>query len=225
VPDLWRCRVVSTQPRLSAEGWLTSTPTPTGGGGGHEMLTLPKRRPVVVWKNAGLWVMSFDLTFDSYMKGESVADEYADLVRMWRPLEEEDEPPTVKLDAVGDVVPMQHLSWVVTGLDWGAAEGNASGNRARQTFTVTVTEWNPDERLDFTPGKSSPSKKRRSKNKRKSGSTSGHASSVKVKAGDTLSEIAQRNDVKGGWQALARAQRPPITDPRSIRVGQTLRLP
>lgn len=222
--DLWRVRFVATEPELSAEAWLgEAVPTPSGGGGGHESIDLPKRRSVVVWRKAALYVMSVGIVFDDFARQQGVASDFADLVRMWRPLDEEDAPPTIRVDATGDAVPLQHLTWVVTGLDWGDAEANGSGNRARQNFTVTLLEYNPDESIDFPGKKGSASKARRAKQRKKSGSTSRRT--VTVKRGDTLSEIADRNKVKGGWRALGEAQKPPIHDPRSIKVGQKLRLP
>jgi resuscitation-promoting factor RpfA len=49
--------------------------------------------------------------------------------------------------------------------------------------------------------------------------------SVTVKAGDTLSELAVRLGVKGGWQALYRANTSLVKNPNLIYVGQVLRLP
>jgi hypothetical protein len=224
MPDLWRVMLHAEEPDLTCEAWLSEdVPTPTGGGGGHETITLPKRRPVVVWKQAGLWTMTLGLVFDRFSVGESVAGEYADLLRMWRPRDESDEPPTLRIDAPGDAVPLQHLSWVITDLTWGPAEANSAGNRARQQFNLTLTEWNPDERLEFSPA-ATPSKARRAKRKSKSKASTRRAPYV-VHSGDTLSEIAQKLHIKGGWRALAEAQHPPITDPRSLRVGQHLRMP
>jgi resuscitation-promoting factor RpfA len=46
-----------------------------------------------------------------------------------------------------------------------------------------------------------------------------------VKAGDTLSELAVKLGVKGGWQALYRANTSIVKDPNLIYIGQVLRLP
>jgi LysM repeat protein len=46
-----------------------------------------------------------------------------------------------------------------------------------------------------------------------------------VKAGDTLSELAATLGVKGGWQALYRANTSLVKDPNLIYIGQVLRLP
>ncbi|WP_235861704.1 transglycosylase family protein [Tersicoccus phoenicis] len=46
-----------------------------------------------------------------------------------------------------------------------------------------------------------------------------------VQAGDTLSQIAQKLGVKGGWQALADANLGTVSNPNLIFVGQSLNLP
>lgn len=46
-----------------------------------------------------------------------------------------------------------------------------------------------------------------------------------VRSGDTLSAIAARYDVDGGWKALHEANRDQIDDPDLIKPGQRLRLP
>jgi hypothetical protein len=46
-----------------------------------------------------------------------------------------------------------------------------------------------------------------------------------VRSGDTLSKIAARFDIKGGWRHLYRANRSKLSSPNVIHVGQVLRLP
>ncbi len=46
-----------------------------------------------------------------------------------------------------------------------------------------------------------------------------------VRSGDTLSSIARRYKIDGGYQALFRANRPVVANPHRIYVGQKLRLP
>ena len=48
---------------------------------------------------------------------------------------------------------------------------------------------------------------------------------VTVKAGDTLSELAQALGVKGGWQALHQANTSIVKNPNLIYVGQVLSIP
>ncbi len=46
-----------------------------------------------------------------------------------------------------------------------------------------------------------------------------------VRSGDTLSKIAARYNIRGGWQAVHRANKSRIANPNVIRVGQRLVLP
>lgn len=52
-----------------------------------------------------------------------------------------------------------------------------------------------------------------------------HHRSYTVRHGDTLSKIAKRLHVHGGWRALYRANRSHLSNPNLIRVGQKLTLP
>jgi nucleoid-associated protein YgaU len=47
----------------------------------------------------------------------------------------------------------------------------------------------------------------------------------KVHSGDTLSKIARKLHVHGGWRALYKANRSHLSSPNVLRVGQVLRLP
>jgi resuscitation-promoting factor RpfA len=49
--------------------------------------------------------------------------------------------------------------------------------------------------------------------------------SYRVHAGDTLSKIAHKLHVRGGWKALYKANRSHLSSPNVLRVGQVLRLP
>jgi LysM repeat protein len=49
-------------------------------------------------------------------------------------------------------------------------------------------------------------------------------STVKVKRGDTLSKMAKRYHVKGGWKGLYKLNKSRIKNPNHIRVGQVLRI-
>ncbi|MGH8862682.1 MAG: transglycosylase family protein [Jatrophihabitantaceae bacterium] len=52
-----------------------------------------------------------------------------------------------------------------------------------------------------------------------------HGSHYRVRSGDTLSTIAGRRHVHGGWHALWQANRGTLNNPNHIRVGQVLRVP
>lgn len=48
---------------------------------------------------------------------------------------------------------------------------------------------------------------------------------ITIVRGDTLSQLAEKYEVKGGWQAIYQANRASIQDPNLIFVGQVIRLP
>jgi nucleoid-associated protein YgaU len=52
-----------------------------------------------------------------------------------------------------------------------------------------------------------------------------HERTYRVHSGDTLSGIAQRLHVHGGWKAIYRANRNHLHNPNMLRVGQQLRIP
>ena len=66
-----------------------------------------------------------------------------------------------------------------------------------------------------------PKRKAATKATRKSVSTKG---TYVVRSGDTLSSIARRHGVDGGWKALYRANRGVVENPNAIYVGERLRL-
>ncbi|HET6668115.1 MAG TPA: transglycosylase family protein [Intrasporangium sp.] len=55
--------------------------------------------------------------------------------------------------------------------------------------------------------------------------STGTGARITVRAGDTLSELAAKHGVRGGWQALYSANRGRISNPDLIYIGQVIRLP
>jgi nucleoid-associated protein YgaU len=47
----------------------------------------------------------------------------------------------------------------------------------------------------------------------------------RVRSGDTLSSIARRHHVAGGWRAVFRANRDRLSNPNVVHIGQVLVLP
>jgi nucleoid-associated protein YgaU len=60
---------------------------------------------------------------------------------------------------------------------------------------------------------------------RRAASSTPSRGSYVVRSGDTLSRIANRHNVRGGWKALWSKNRAVISNPNQIRVGQRLALP
>lgn len=201
-----------------------SPPTPRGGGAIHEVIEIPGRQSIIVWRRADLVVMSLPIVVDNFVGGKSVKDDVDALWAMYAGADHNAAPSPVRIAAHGWVVPFRTLHWTVTDFVWGDAEANSHGNRTRQALTLELTEWNPEVRVGPVKYKSVP-KKRASKHAKKHGTKTGGKRKVRAVTGDTLATIAQRLDLTGGWQALGLAQTPPITDPRAVTVGQELRLP
>jgi hypothetical protein len=222
-PSDFRVVLRSEDRTLRCRAYLgDGVPTPSGGGGGHEVVSIPGRKPVLVWRKADLLNMSLPILIDSFVDDEPVAGEYAGLVRMWRPLAPEDAPPPVKIEADGDSVPFTHLTWRITNLEWGEALATDYGNRSRQAFTVTLTEDNPEERLGAQHGGSGA--KRRASKRKVHSKGSALPATHRVKVGETLQGLAAKYKIAGGWRALGARQSPPITDPRNLPVGTLLNL-
>jgi hypothetical protein len=217
--------VYSQNPFRSVTALLGDTPpTPAAGGGGYEVVPIPGRAPIVVWRHADLYTLSLPIVIDNFVGGKSVADVVGVLALMWAGPDRTLPPPPVRLRARGWAVPFRSIEWVISDLTWGDAEANEHGNRTRQMLTLELTEFNAEQRLGpyFYP---SPPKKRAAVHRKKHGTTPKSKRKVRVATGENLSIVAQRLGLAGGWQALGLAQSPPITDPRAVVVGQELRVP
>ena len=59
---------------------------------------------------------------------------------------------------------------------------------------------------------------------KKSPATVSSAKTVRVKSGDTISKIAKRYHVKGGWKGLWKLNKKTVKNPNRIKVGQRLRV-
>ncbi len=63
------------------------------------------------------------------------------------------------------------------------------------------------------------------KHKAKHRAAKGHHKTYRVHSGDTLSKIAHKKHVHGGWRALYQANRSHVHNPNVLHVGQQLTLP
>jgi hypothetical protein len=209
-------------PSKIAYAWLGETPptpTLTGGGQDWQEIAMPFRRSILVWRGASLLTLVLPIV----MEGPSGNDEdgaflvtqwITALAEMWRsPGDGSTRPPVVRITSGSHAIPYFDLDYVVQDPGWGDAI--ATGNtltRYQQKFNLTLTEYREDTRLQAYSIAGV-----------KKGAVV-HARTYVVKHGDTLSSIAKKLKVSGGWQALARNQKPPISDPRRIKVGQRLSL-
>ncbi|MCU1538256.1 MAG: Transglycosylase-like domain protein [Humibacillus sp.] len=117
------------------------------------------------------------------------------------------------------------------------ANGGASGSASAPTTTTTTTPKVTTKKTYVAPKKTyvAPKKTYVAPKKtyvapKRTNVTAPHTSTatgrtIIVKSGDTLSKLAMRYDVDGGWKAIFGANRATIANANLIFVGQAIRLP
>lgn len=183
-----------------------AVPTPSGGGGGWENVAMPKRGSVSVWRGKNDLRLALEVIFSKFIDGESVMDDVTTLWQMYSPASDTDSPPSVSINAAGKLTPFEAVPWLIEEFEWGDAEANVHGNRSLQRISLTLLEYRRDPRIVRTSRHQWPAM-------------------VIVKKGWTLKTIASKYKVPGGWRAIGKIQRPPITDPRKVKTGQHIRMP
>lgn len=194
--------------------------TQGGGVGGWSEIGHVKRPSSVEFEGTPLRTLTVPLMLDGWTGNRfwarrdgariDVEETCRILEALGRPPGGRVEPPVLQF-VYGPHTP---LRWVLNGLDWGAELRNASARRVRAEVTLQLLEYR-DTVLTVSPAKrvAAPS------------STAKPSGRVyTVKAGDTLSKIAQAQLGKTSrWQEIARVNGLPLA--AVIRVGQKLRLP
>ncbi|HET8614832.1 MAG TPA: transglycosylase family protein, partial [Actinomycetales bacterium] len=109
-------------------------------------------------------------------------------------------------------------AWPACSRKLGLTRADASGSSvSRSTTRTAITKKKATKKVT--------KRSSRTAAKKRATSTAAYGSYV-VRAGDSLSAIAHRKHVRGGWQALYQANKGSIgSNPNLIRVGQRLRLP
>jgi LysM repeat protein len=80
--------------------------------------------------------------------------------------------------------------------------------------------------LPKVAGKTTPAKhKAKARKVRAAPAKKSRAHTYRVHSGDTLSKIARKYHIKGGWRALYRANHTHLSNPNRLKVGQRLTLP
>lgn len=139
-PNLSTVTISSTSPALAVTALLDeSTPTPSGGVGGWEQVTRPKRTALTEWGGHDVYAQSIGLMLDGFADDTSVEIAVANLRRLARALPGEKHPAIVK---VAGPLFGTDLEWVINGLSFGALERSwSSGAIIRQRVVVDLLQY------------------------------------------------------------------------------------
>lgn len=181
----------------------------TEGGANWRTETRPKRKPLTIYDGQVPRKLTLAILFDRFNVDGNVERDIALVEALTTPISTGGDPPHVK---VSGPVPHSDLIYVVTGLEWGAADYNSHNQRSRQAVTITLTEYVAgDQVTSRTPTtKKAPVR----------------PGTVTARKGDTLEKIAARVLHKAArWREIQRLN-PTIKNPRAVlRAGQTIKVP
>jgi hypothetical protein len=199
-------------------------PKPAGGGPKISRVERPKKKELTEWTGRAALqiIVTFFLDSFSDRQGADIERNIRQLEKMWGQEAGDPEPEPVIIigDPPGcipnDYHDAKHLRWWIEDIneDDGTLR-NKEGNRIRVSGNITLTEVVEDEVLAVLPAA-----KKHPKPKPARGKSSGRKKTYRVVAGDTLAKIAKANDMD--WHKLAELNK--IRDPKTIKVGQVLRL-
>lgn len=183
----------------------------SGGGPIWETQERPKLRSAIEWRGQNLRRLTFTLRFDGF-PSRSVEPEIRILNRFALPRSRQRPPPQLVFD-YGPQGGNRH--WVIEGdLEFGDEFRRGDLKRVFQEVTVTLVEFIEAD-VTLTPAERRRRKKNRGEDPPKS---------YVVKRGDTLAKIAVKfYGESKRWKDIAKLNN--IRDPKSIKVGQRVRLP
>lgn len=198
----------------------------SGGVGGTVTLDVPHDTQAVHWETHPPYQLSVPLVLDGWATQTSVADDLHNIYKMARVEPGGRRPPSVYVTE--GAVPRKDLAWLVEDVVLGEALVRESdGVLLRQHVRLELVQ---DRRV--TVGQSrAQSAAERARNRAQARTLQQQSTALRqargkpytVRAGDTLPRIAAAKHVEGGWRAIARLNG--IRDPRSIKVGQRIRIP
>lgn len=220
----------SDVPNIHVEGWLTTAPVLTAGGGGWSRVARPRRKSITEWLGRDSvsleleFLLEPDLFDDDPQQGQGVEDACRDLESLWGIESTDPEPAVFKVSShPAPLMPhgqhrASHVRYFIETLSYDKAQViyNREGNRIKAAGTITITQFVEDEHISAV-------KARRARKPRSRRPKPKHKTHV-VKRGETLSKIAaiEYGNAKY-WKDIAKANH--IRDPHSIKQGQRLKLP
>lgn len=208
--------ITSVNPNLSVTAWLgLDPPQITAGYGGWETVSRPKRQSLTVWRGYNPFEMDLPILLEGWATGadngsQSVEARISALERMGRPPKVLDEPPLIR---IAGFVPHADLAWVIQRITYGDTIRAENGQRVRQHMTLGLLKYIEADRVQQGNARLSAQNKVQTRK-----------GPHKVKKGETLQSIAayEYHDATR-WKEIAVINN--IRDPKSIKVGQSLRLP
>lgn len=209
------CILSSDTPPLRVLGRHgTNAPKLSGGYGGATEIGRPRDAPLTEYSGRAAMQLTLDLLLDGLMTETDQSPFVRNLDRMMRADDATGKLPVVMVDTELLLSAWTNAKWLPVSLEWGDAVNAPGGVILRQQVTVTLMEQQTDERL----AKLSASTVARARADAEAKKT--HV----VKKGETLQTIAQKRlGDKTKWKAIAKLNN--IRDPRTLKVGQRLRLP
>jgi hypothetical protein len=228
-------------------------PEPSDGGGGWEIRSRPRDTALTTWSGRNPWALSVPIMLDSWAADPERPDperrkhppkfkslekkklrkrarrkwrryrdrhtpvdveQFVNLVNQLQRPGSDEEPPKIRVYGKGIPHWLNGDQFVISGVTWGdRLIDSVSGETQRQAFTLNLIRFTDDDELKV---------KRRKTHKKDKGTWNRHH--YTVKRGDTLQSIAK--DQYGDWRKwklIAEANK--ITKPRSIEVGDVLKIP
>lgn len=218
--DAREVTITSTRPSLIVTAWLgQDPPTVTGGYGGWDIVARPRRQSLTAWKGHEPYQMDLPILLDGFVTTSSVEARCTALERMARPPQVLDEPPLVR---IAGSVPHSDLSWVVQRITWGDVIRSEKGQRIRQFAVLSLLRYIADDRVQ--QGTAASRARQNSATAKTGKKSSGISKPHTVKSGETLQSIAAKElGDNNRWREIATLNG--IRDPKSIKVGQKLKMP
>ena len=194
----------------------------TGGYGGWVTEPRERRKALTQWQGKDPIRMQISVLFDGVRTNEGQELPISRLSRMALPPIAGGEPPTVEVAGRGVPKPGPPR-WVIESLNWGTNviwDFSTDGVmvRMRQDCVVNLMEYVGADRVAFANIKPGTSGKVTGKSK------TGWPKTHIVKPGETMAKIAVKYYKNSKlWSKISKANG--IRDPKTIKPGQTLRIP
>lgn len=196
--------------------------------GGWAETARPRRTSLTEWQGWPLATLSIPFILNQFQGEGSIESAISYLEGFMRDLRGGSQPPVLSVDGP---VPGTWLRWSMKSIDYtDEIRRPFDGARSRVTGVLNLIEYNEVELLVSTVPTPAAAAVERATASPAATAPSGGAKpaatgrTYTVRSGDTLSRIAQQQLGNAGrWQEIANLNG--IRDPRSIRVGQVIRLP